>query len=141
MATLCCLGDGGRLGTAVLPNPARTVCYRSGKGTQCGRIHEQYGWTHVSAGDLLREAVEHGADLVSRILVANTRLVCACPWRKHASDGCRVHWHGGNSRTPRLLYTLQSVYRLQQAPQMQWLDVVSWTHCLPLGVRPLTAPH
>mmetsp|Transcript_21737 Transcript_21737/g.66977 ORF Transcript_21737/g.66977 Transcript_21737/m.66977 type:complete len:227 (-) Transcript_21737:433-1113(-) len=26
----------------------------SGKGTQCGRIVETYGWVHLSAGDLLR---------------------------------------------------------------------------------------
>ncbi|CAF1389050.1 unnamed protein product [Rotaria magnacalcarata] len=30
----------------------------SGKGTQCERIVHQYGFTHLSTGDLLREAVQ-----------------------------------------------------------------------------------
>lgn len=30
----------------------------SGKGTQCERIVAQYGYTHLSTGDLLREAVQ-----------------------------------------------------------------------------------
>jgi len=30
----------------------------SGKGTQCERIVKQYGYTHLSTGDLLREAVQ-----------------------------------------------------------------------------------
>ena len=32
----------------------------SGKGTQCGRIVHDFGFTHLSAGDLLREEVAKG---------------------------------------------------------------------------------
>ena len=34
----------------------------AGKGTQAGRLAEQYGIPHVSTGDLLREAVRLGSD-------------------------------------------------------------------------------
>merc|ERR1712212_103453 len=33
----------------------------SGKGTQCEKIVEKYGFTHLSSGDLLREAVASGS--------------------------------------------------------------------------------
>jgi len=33
-----------------------------GKGTQCERIVAQYGYTHLSSGDLLREAVQSGSE-------------------------------------------------------------------------------
>ena len=29
----------------------------AGKGTQCAKLVEAYKWVHLSAGDLLREAV------------------------------------------------------------------------------------
>lgn len=32
-----------------------------GKGTQCKRIIEKYGFYHISSGDLLREEVAHGS--------------------------------------------------------------------------------
>ena len=32
-----------------------------GKGTQCERIVEKYGFTHLSSGDLLREEVASGS--------------------------------------------------------------------------------
>jgi adenylate kinase family enzyme len=32
-----------------------------GKGTQCAKIVSQYGWVHLSAGDLLREEVKSGS--------------------------------------------------------------------------------
>ena len=32
----------------------------SGKGTQCGHIVQDFGFTHLSAGDLLREEVAKG---------------------------------------------------------------------------------
>lgn len=35
----------------------------SGKGTQCEKIVEKYGYTHLSSGDLLRAEVESGSDL------------------------------------------------------------------------------
>ena len=37
----------------------------SGKGTQCARIVETYGWQHLSAGDLLRQEVAAESELVS----------------------------------------------------------------------------
>merc|ERR1712227_995426 len=33
-----------------------------GKGTQCDKIVAQYGYTHLSSGDLLREEVASGSD-------------------------------------------------------------------------------
>merc|ERR1712042_211948 len=33
----------------------------SGKGTQCDMIVEKYGFTHLSSGDLLRDAVSSGS--------------------------------------------------------------------------------
>lgn len=35
----------------------------SGKGTQCTRIKEKYGYTHLSSGDLLRDEVKSGSQL------------------------------------------------------------------------------
>lgn len=32
-----------------------------GKGTQCKRIIEKYGFYHISSGDLLREEVSRGS--------------------------------------------------------------------------------
>ncbi|XP_018334726.2 adenylate kinase isoenzyme 1-like [Agrilus planipennis] len=34
----------------------------SGKGTQCDKIVEKYGYTHLSSGDLLRKEVNSGSD-------------------------------------------------------------------------------
>lgn len=34
----------------------------SGKGTQCDRIKEKYGFTHFSSGDLLRAEVASGSE-------------------------------------------------------------------------------
>lgn len=34
----------------------------SGKGTQCARIVEHYGFTHLSAGDLLRAEINSGSE-------------------------------------------------------------------------------
>ena len=34
----------------------------SGKGTQCERIVNKYGFTHLSTGDLLRAEVASGSD-------------------------------------------------------------------------------
>jgi len=36
----------------------------SGKGTQCNRIREEYGFLHMSTGDLLRAEVEQGTEIV-----------------------------------------------------------------------------
>jgi len=34
----------------------------SGKGTQCARLVERYGFQHLSSGDLLRDEVQSGSD-------------------------------------------------------------------------------
>lgn len=34
----------------------------SGKGTQCEKVVEKYGYTHLSSGDLLRAEVAAGSD-------------------------------------------------------------------------------
>ena len=34
----------------------------SGKGTQCDKIVEKYGYTHLSSGDLLRDELKSGSD-------------------------------------------------------------------------------
>lgn len=39
----------------------------SGKGTQCSRIAKEYGWAHVSVGELLRSEVEQGTELGKEI--------------------------------------------------------------------------
>lgn len=35
----------------------------AGKGTQCARIKEKFGYVHISTGDILRENVKKGTDL------------------------------------------------------------------------------
>ena len=39
----------------------------SGKGTQCTRIVERFGYTHLSTGDLLRAEVESGGERGQKI--------------------------------------------------------------------------
>jgi len=39
----------------------------SGKGTQCEKIVQQYGFTHLSTGDLLRDAVASGSPLGKKL--------------------------------------------------------------------------
>lgn len=34
----------------------------SGKGTQCSRVVEKFGYTHLSTGDLLRAEIEGGGE-------------------------------------------------------------------------------
>jgi adenylate kinase len=38
----------------------------SGKGTQCAKIAEKYGFAHISTGDLLRQEVIDGTELGKR---------------------------------------------------------------------------
>ena len=47
----------------------------AGKGTQCGKMVEKYGFAHLSAGDLLREEVRY---LITNLLLRNfTTLICS----------------------------------------------------------------
>ena len=39
----------------------------SGKGTQCAKIVEKFGFLHLSAGDLLRAEVKKGSEIGSKI--------------------------------------------------------------------------
>ena len=39
----------------------------SGKGTQCTRIVEEFGYIHLSAGDLLRQEVAKGNEIGQNI--------------------------------------------------------------------------
>lgn len=39
----------------------------SGKGTQCKRIVQKFGYTHLSTGDLLRAEVENGSERGQKI--------------------------------------------------------------------------
>lgn len=39
----------------------------SGKGTNCARIVQDYGYVHLSAGDLLRAERESGSELADMI--------------------------------------------------------------------------
>ena len=39
----------------------------SGKGTQCSRIVEKFGYTHLSTGDLLRAEIESGGEMGQKL--------------------------------------------------------------------------
>lgn len=69
-------GEGGEGGGAIAApadegSGARCKCVfvlggpGSGKGTQCSRLVEKLGCTHLSAGDLLREEVQRGSEQAS----------------------------------------------------------------------------
>jgi len=49
----------------------------SGKGTQCEKIVEEYGFTHLSSGQLLRDEVSSGSDRGNELapIIANGQLV------------------------------------------------------------------
>lgn len=59
--------------TFVLGGPA------SGKGTQCAKLVEEFGYTHISTGDLFRAEVAKVSQLPSSY--SNT----------YADSGCRAH--------------------------------------------------
>ena len=48
----------------------------AGKGTQCKKIESEYGWVHLSAGDLLRAERKTGSSQAD--LINNYIQVCAC---------------------------------------------------------------
>ena len=39
----------------------------AGKGTQAEKLEEEYGWPHISTGDMLREAMEKGSGLGEKV--------------------------------------------------------------------------
>ena len=39
----------------------------SGKGTQCNRIVEKFGYTHLSTGDLLRAEIKSGGEMGQKL--------------------------------------------------------------------------
>jgi UMP-CMP kinase len=49
----------------------------TGKGTQCALISEKYGYTHLSAGDLLRQEISSGSELGEKLkqILAEGKLV------------------------------------------------------------------
>jgi len=49
----------------------------SGKGTQCARLVEKYGFIHLSSGDLLRDEVASGSDMGKQLneIMAKGQLV------------------------------------------------------------------
>lgn len=56
----------------------------SGKGTQCDKIVEKYGFTHFSTGDLLRDEVASGSERGKQLTAIMERgdlvpLVIDCP--------------------------------------------------------------
>ena len=40
----------------------------SGKGTQCAKVVEKFGFTHISSGDLLREEVRSGSSRGQKVI-------------------------------------------------------------------------
>ena len=62
----------------------------SGKGTQCDRIVQDFGFTHLSAGDLLREEVAKGTSQGKQLeeMMKQGKLVPA------VSGHCHVHTNG-----------------------------------------------
>ena len=56
---------------------------RAGKGTQCAKIVEKYGWAHLSTGDLLRKEVKEGTELVSS---GKSRGKQVAPGHRHAGS-------------------------------------------------------
>ena len=40
----------------------------SGKGTQCAKLVEKFGFTHISSGDLLREEVRSGSSRGQKVI-------------------------------------------------------------------------
>ena len=61
---------GGSNLTGILKVPIVFICGGpgSGKGTQCDKIVKEYGFTHLSSGDLLREEVKSGSDKGKELL-------------------------------------------------------------------------
>lgn len=62
-----------------------------GKGTQCAKIVEQYGWVHLSAGDLLRDEVKSGSpngEMINGYIKEGALPVCQSHIPLHYSYSC-----------------------------------------------------
>lgn len=61
-ASCCCYFDANYVVSLL----TRLCCYccSAGKGTQCELVRKELGWSHVSAGDLLRAQVAAGTEVV-----------------------------------------------------------------------------
>ena len=65
----------------------------SGKGTQCDRMVHEYGFTHLSSGDLLREEVNSNSELAVKIKAIMDRgelVPLVCILRSINSVPCRT---------------------------------------------------
>ena len=67
----------------------------SGKGTQCDRLVENYGFKHISVGDLLRDEKEKGGseaeeldNLMKEGKLVSSNLVMKLMKKKLAIEGC-----------------------------------------------------
>lgn len=79
---LFCAGvRGAGPASASPPNAELFPASRSGKGTQCAQIVNEFGFKHLSAGDLLRQEVASGSKTVRRLFLHHRRQLPAgdCP--------------------------------------------------------------
>ena len=56
---------------SVLKNPKITFVLggpASGKGTQCAKLVEEFGYTHISTGDLFRAEVKKVTSIFSKLI-------------------------------------------------------------------------
>lgn len=63
--------------TLTIPSLHRCVCTCPGKGTQCANLVSEFGFVHLSAGDLLRDEQKKGGETGNMIKVrsrAHTRV-------------------------------------------------------------------
>ena len=65
----------------------------SGKGTQCEKVVAKYGYTHLSAGDLLRDEVKSGSEVGQQCeaIMKEGKLV---PMEVRARSGLGLCWWG-----------------------------------------------
>jgi hypothetical protein len=72
-----------------------TICFvlgapGAGKGTQCARIVQEFGWQHLSTGDLLRAEVAAGTPLVSQA-AADVQVSGAMAAHLNSLNNSRMH--------------------------------------------------
>lgn len=75
----------------------------AGKSTQCQMVSEELGWSHISAGDLLRAQVAAGTEVVRErfgaVTAQATHWLCPGSWAPttlvYAGQSGRSHNEGG----------------------------------------------